>query len=316
MRVSTLAVPPHHQARHWQSVISDVYVPLEFRPAGRGGFQAELEVHRVDGLEVSTLRADPHAVVRAPEGTAADATHFVMLPRAGELVVEQDGRTAHLRPGDLASYDASRACVIASREPFDLTIVKVAAARFRRAGVPQPPRWASAVRIDRESPVGSLAAPYLLRLAELGREHERLGLGPTTVGLLASALAAVGSEPGTGRDVLRMRSEQLIQARLGDPSLDPSRMAAALHVSIRTLQTVFAEVGTSPARFLLAARLDRAAELLTGPDAAARTVTEVAHAVGITDTSQFSRSFKARHGCAPREFRLRESATRPALRSM
>ncbi|GAA1092057.1 helix-turn-helix domain-containing protein [Pseudonocardia alni] len=314
MRIDTSALAPHRQARHWQSVISDVYVPLEFRPHTAGSFAAELEVHRVDDLEVSTLRADPHAVVRAPDRDAA--TIFVMLPRSGVLHVEQDGRTAVLSPGDLASYDASRACLIESPEPFDLTVLKVPAERFRTAGFAAPPSWSTAVRIGAESPVGSLTAPFVLRLAELGRVHDHVGVRASTIALLAAALGSAGEDPGDARAVLRARATAVLRDRLGDPSLDPARIAAALHVSLRTLQVAFAEVGASPARELLAARLDRAADLLADP--AGRTVTEVAHAVGFGDPSQFSRSFKARHGASPRDWRdaLRESATAPARTHM
>ncbi|MBW0101090.1 helix-turn-helix domain-containing protein [Pseudonocardia sp. KRD291] len=316
MKMSTADVARPGRARHWQSVISDVYVPLEFRPrTGGAGFEAELEVNALDGVEFSRLRADPHAVVRSAGAIdrGAGAFVFVMLPRAGELVVEQDGRTARLRPGDLASYDTSRPCRIESGEPFDLTIAKLAVGAFRTAGFPAPPTSCTAVRVDRDSAIGSLASSYLVQLSELSRRRNDLGVGATTVSLLSTTFADLG---GTleRREALRRRAEGIVSDRLGDPALDPGRLAAALHVSLRTLQLAFSEVGQSPARFILDMRLGRAATLLADRGQAGRSVTEIAFTAGFGDSSQFSRAFKARLGCSPREYRLREYTNPGALR--
>ncbi|ALE83009.1 cupin domain-containing protein [Pseudonocardia sp. HH130629-09] len=246
MRIDTTSLEPHRQARHWQSVISDVYVPLEFRPHTTGSFAAGLEVHRVDDLEVSTLRADPHAVVRAPDRDAA--TIFVMPPRSGALHVEQDGRTALLQPGDLASYDASRACLIESREPFDLTVLKVPGERFRTAGFAVPPTWSTAVRIGAESPVGSLAAPYVQRLAELGRAHDRIGVRASTIALLAAALGSAGEDPRDARAVLRAGATAVLRDRLGDPSQFSRSFKARHGSSPRDWRDALRESATAPAR--------------------------------------------------------------------
>lgn len=317
MKMSTAAFARSVQARHWQSVIDDVYVPLEFRSGtGKTGFDAELEMHGLDGLEFSRLRADPHAVVRSTSaiGRGGDEVVFVMLPRAGSLCIEQDGRTASLRPGDLASYDASRPCLIESRERFDLTITRLPVSLFRSTGFPVPPPSCTAVRIDRESPVGSLASRYLVQLGDLSRQRDRLGMRATTVSLISTALGGLADDsPKLAREGLRLRAQGVVRDRLGDPALDPAHLAAALYVSLRTLQLAFADVGLSPARFILATRVDRAAHLLADPALAQRSVTEIAFAVGFDDSSQFSRAFKARHGCSPREYRMRECASRDAL---
>ncbi|MDN5914989.1 MAG: helix-turn-helix domain-containing protein [Pseudonocardia sp.] len=308
--MSTAGLARPGQARHWQSVISDVYVPLEFRPrTGEAGFEAELEMHGLDGFEFSRLRADPHAVVRSAGAIdrGADGFVFVMLPRAGELAVEQDGRAARLRPGDLASYDASRPCLIESREPFDLTIAKLAVGAFRSAGFPAPSSSCTAVRIDRDSAIGSLVSGYLVQLSDLSRRRDVLGVGTTTVSLLSTTFADLGG-PVERREALRRRAEGIVSDRLGDPALDPGRLAAALHVSLRTLQLAFSDVGLSPARFILDMRLNRAATLLADRGHTGRSVTEIAFTAGFGDSSQFSRAFKARLGCSPREYRLREYA--------
>ena len=85
-----------------------------------------------------------------------------------------------------------------------------------------------------------------------------------------------------GADGLRRRARVLIDDRFGDIGFNSAKMAAALGVSARYLQMVFAEVGTTPSRFLVARRLDAAAarlKCLDGP----RRITDIAmEAVSMT----------------------------------
>src|SRR5262249_20103010 len=62
------------------------------------------------------------------------------------------------------------------------------------------------------------------------------------------------------------------------------------------------EVGAAPYQYVLAFRLDRAAELLSS---GRRGVTEAAIAVGFEDPGRFARMFKERFGSAPSVFARR-----------
>lgn len=140
MKVSTRGAAPAQQVDHWQSVIDDVFVPLELKLARRdsAGFFAELEAHTADGIDFMRVRADPHIVDRSPSAIrrASSDVLFVMIPRRGQISVFQDGRHAELTVADMATYNAERPCVIASREPFDLTIAKIPLRHFARPGHP------------------------------------------------------------------------------------------------------------------------------------------------------------------------------------
>jgi AraC-like DNA-binding protein len=107
----------------------------------------------------------------------------------------------------------------------------------------------------------------------------------------------------TGRaDTLRRDAKAVIDARLGDLSFTSAGMPVALGVSARYLQMVFAEVGTTPSRYLIARRLDAAAARLRhlGPCS----VTDVALECGFNDLSYFSRAFRRRFGVPARAYRL------------
>lgn len=84
-------------------------------------------------------------------------------------------------------------------------------------------------------------------------------------------------------------------------------MARALHVSRKYLCSLLTrEIGISPKAYLIGRRVDVAAELLRHTT---MTVAEIAQEVGYDDYTQFSRIFRKRKGCSPRQFRKRSEAT-------
>jgi AraC family transcriptional regulator, positive regulator of tynA and feaB len=52
-------------------------------------------------------------------------------------------------------------------------------------------------------------------------------------------------------------------------------------------------------------RVSRAAKLLSAPEAADRSITDIAFACGFNDSSHFGRAFAARMGMAPSQWRKR-----------
>jgi AraC-like DNA-binding protein len=69
------------------------------------------------------------------------------------------------------------------------------------------------------------------------------------------------------------------------------------------VRDVFAAQGTTPGRYILARRLQRARVRLTDPTQKRRAISDIAYAAGFSDLSYFSRSFRAAYGHSPREAR-------------
>jgi AraC-like DNA-binding protein len=78
-------------------------------------------------------------------------------------------------------------------------------------------------------------------------------------------------------------------------------LAKAVHLSSGRLAHLFkSELGVSPQRYLNNIRLDKAKEHLELGDLS---VKEIAAEIGIASVSRFCRSFKARFGLTPNEYR-------------
>ncbi|BBI34256.1 hypothetical protein KCTCHS21_36550 [Cohnella abietis] len=97
-----------------------------------------------------------------------------------------------------------------------------------------------------------------------------------------------------------MQMIQVIESRFAEP-LTLGKLAEIFHGSPYHLQRTFKRIqGVSPAEYLLQTRISKARELLLNTTLS---VTEIALAVGIPNTSHFSTQFLSRVGCSPSLYR-------------
>lgn len=96
--------------------------------------------------------------------------------------------------------------------------------------------------------------------------------------------------------------QQHIRDNLSDPALTVLSTSEALFMSVRYVQKVFAQAGSTPRKWLVECRMAEARRLLRNTELP---VSEVARRVGYRDTSQFSRGFKTRTGRSPSVYRMR-----------
>ena len=117
---------------------------------------------------------------------------------------------------------------------------------------------------------------------------------------LWEAVRAEARQPATlaHRQGLMTRIHGFIRENASDPALDPAAVARAHHISVRLLQALFAESGSSPARFIRDERLIEARRLLdTG-----ESISRAGALSGFPDPGTFTRAFPRRFGCTPSTF--------------
>jgi transcriptional regulator GlxA family with amidase domain len=89
--------------------------------------------------------------------------------------------------------------------------------------------------------------------------------------------------------------------------LDKGYLAHLLHLSIRTLERRFRSAfGISPLQYQRKLRMHQACELLVTTD---RAITEIAHDLGYSDHSHFTREFRRSHDLPPLAYRQRWTRT-------
>jgi acetamidase/formamidase/AraC-like DNA-binding protein len=98
-----------------------------------------------------------------------------------------------------------------------------------------------------------------------------------------------------------------IERRLDDPDLTPARIAQSEGISERYLQKLFEGVNDNFSHYVRERRLQRAWSDLGNPAEGQHTISEIAYRYGFADSAHFSRTFRARFGLSPREFRQQEA---------
>lgn len=110
----------------------------------------------------------------------------------------------------------------------------------------------------------------------------------------AAAVAADRTVPDRVRD--------LIEALLPTGRCSAEQVAKSLGVDRRTVHRRLADSGLTFSAMLCAKRMQLAEQLLANPSLS---MTEISGRLGFTETSSFSRWFRAEFGCSPREWRRR-----------
>jgi AraC family transcriptional regulator, positive regulator of tynA and feaB len=119
--------------------------------------------------------------------------------------------------------------------------------------------------------------------------------------LVGALFAPSDPAPARHSDKLFMRVRGIIQDGFADPALDPCGVAARAGISLRYLQKLFTQRGSTCSEFIYSFRLDYAAHLLQRQSAvgASQALREIAYASGFRDYHHFARKFRQRFGHAP-----------------
>jgi AraC-like DNA-binding protein len=275
-------------------------------------FFAEIRADSAGEVRCATYSSVAQIVTRSPRNiTHRPADMFTLgVQLAGHGFGSQDGRDLVLRPGDLVLYDMTR--------PFRLTF----SGSFARTTLIFPRaallgRLGAAERFIGRSIDGTVGVGGVLSL--LARElPSRLDTIPDSVrqrvadnllDLIATALLSdcEGALLSTGMTLVR--AKLWIETHLGE-ALSAERIAGAFRLSARHLNRLFEREGTSLMRYVWDRRLARCHRDVTDPAMRGRPVGEIAFAAGFNDLSHFSRAYRARYGCAPRDARRAAVAAR------
>jgi AraC family transcriptional regulator of adaptative response / methylphosphotriester-DNA alkyltransferase methyltransferase len=142
----------------------------------------------------------------------------------------------------------------------------------------------------------------------LGQSRARVGYAVRNFFRRSPVLDGMTPRYGTEerrRHVYRDALEVIARQYATDLQIDD--VARAVACSRRQMQRVFAEIGNTSFRELLAtARMFEARRLLARPDVQ---IQEVAARVGYHHSTQFSKSFRRRFGVSPRGYRRRVLAS-------
>ncbi|MFG2953398.1 helix-turn-helix domain-containing protein [Streptomyces sp. NPDC048291] len=307
---SVRSMPGSERLEHWQEEVFRTFVPLRITLPKGEPFSGTISTDRLGPLQATTVDCDRGRVDRTPRLIARASADYVYvgLQRSGHAHVDQDARSAELRPGDVALYDTTRPYTLRFPQRFRTQVLLVP-----RSLLPQTEgelQRVTATSLPRDDGLGQVVLPFLRSVADRAPDitptaAERLAAN--AVDLVGTLLAEhLGRDPQDtvgGSLALLLRVKAFIDRHLADPDLTLAHIAREHRISVRYLHKLFESESTTAARWIQRRRLDECRSELSRRSPVTPTVAAVARRWGFTNAAHFSRAFRAAYGTSPSAWR-------------
>lgn len=326
--LSTAEVDPRDRLSYWSDMVCDTYVELACEvPADKTIIEGSIANSQVATLSLSQVTATAQRVHRTPAKIrqSSDDYFLVSIQTSGHCVVAQDGREACLVPGDFALYDSTRPYTLSFERDFQQYVLMFPG-RLLRTELPDTERL-TARTVAGQRGAGHLMISMIGALADnidMLASESACAIADSVRQILIAGLSTLPAAKRAPLSQLRAYHLECIKAcvreRLRDPTLTVASIAAELKMSPSTLHRSWDAETCSLAESIWALRLDAAYRDLCDPGLVGRSVSEIAFSWGFNDAAHFSRAFRMRFGCTPRDARQRATggvtapSTRPAIK--
>ena len=308
---STDSVPERERLAYWIDATYDTYLPLEFDVCSSSeAFYGHIEAEQLSTLSISKITTSPQTVRRTSSKIAqsTDDRFLVSIQISGNAVVRQDGRQAILRPGDFVLYSSARPYDLVFREPIKQLVVMMPArvVRSRLRCVDD----LTACRAEPGGGAGKLMLTVIrsvLKTIDTVEQIAAPAVAASIENIVVAGLCTLNARHAESfSDPLFLRREKIkahVLDNLREPDLSVDSIAAHFGISASSVHRAFAEQSVTPMSWAWSLRLDGARREMGDPNYANLSITDIAYGWGFSDSSHFSRAFRARFGCCPRDLR-------------
>src|SRR5258708_1022185 len=298
--------PPHVDYEAWKDLIRTMggrFNPEGIEPKAFTGWVRPISLY---GLTAAEVGSNARRVERTHRDVRLDGAdhYFAIFQVAGQSAMTHNEEVVRFDVGDVALVDVARpatffasnageswgfgALVLARRSLVSHLGFEPRGGLYRRSGT----------------------APGRLLLDLIRNSGEGEGSTPSAADsymrfsvydLVGALFAPNDPAPSGHANKLFMRVRDVITDGFADPNFGPCEAAARVGFSLRYLQKMFTERGSTCSEFIYSFRLDHAARLLQRRAAlrVSQYLSEIAYACGFRDYKHFARKFHRRFGQTP-----------------
>ncbi|MFB6448028.1 helix-turn-helix domain-containing protein [Bradyrhizobium tunisiense] len=311
---NTAGVRPDEQFAYYREAICQAFMNLTPEPAAATGFPASVEHVRLGDAAINRVSFPEHVVRRSAADIAASnrSCFYLNLKLAGRCRIKQGDREISLSPGQVGIFDSDRQFALLHDRGPQLRVASFwVPTETLRERLPASFDVAAA-RVSDDPFVGHLIVETARTLsggAMRMSEDEGVRLFRALIELVAVSLSrrsrAGAAESESLADATALALKRAIHRRFREPGLVVADVADAVGISERYVHKLLARSGSSFTDYVIDHRLDGIARDLGDPAMADRAIGAIAFDWGFSDLSHFSRRFKQRFGCRPRDWRAR-----------
>jgi AraC family transcriptional activator of tynA and feaB len=301
--------PPHLDFETWKELIR--MIGGRFNPEGIDptAFTGSARAISVCGLTAAEVGSNAHRVERTHRDVRLDGVdHYVAIfHTAGRSAMTHNEEAVRFDAGDVVLVDAARPATFFNSEScFNSVSWKCVALLLPRQALVSHLGFEPRGGLHRRN--GTVVGRLLLDLILNSVDAEESMPSPAdsymrlaVYDLVGALFAPDDSASSRHADELFMRVRGVIRDGFADPDFGPREAAARAGISLRYLQKLFTQRGSTCNEFIYSFRLDHAAHLLQrrATLGSSQALGEIAYACGFRDYSHFARRFRHRFGHAP-----------------
>ena len=310
----TDSVVERERFSYYREAVCEAFMDLAPELKERDGFYAEIESVPLGDGAINRVDSSPHDVICSSHevSRAPRECYYLNLQLAGQCVITQGDNDIHLKTGQVGIFSSSK--------PFRIELISGRASDVASFWVPRErmdqvtlteDRF-DGVHLSNYSSLGQLLVTTM-QTALAGRKtlnHDErkvlfetiLNLVPLTAGQHTSDDDASGNAIASATQLSLLR---YIDRALDDPELSVSKVASSFRISKRYLHKLLEPLGTSFSKYVLGKRLELVSLDLCCNQLRQHKISTIVYRRGFSDLSYFNKTFKARYGMTPTEFRRR-----------
>ncbi len=299
---------PRERFERFATAVENVFSPMHVQPFGASvdAFQGTLESTTIGGLRLARVATSALTVSRSvgDVGRLVEAPYLIKFQMKGESIWQQRRGATRLRPGDFVIASMSEPYRLELRDAYEMHVLALSPTVLRSL-TPDPDQFLGVRMPAEEADCGLLSSVVAQVVSRMSRLREPMvsRIQSNLLDLLGAVLATRVSPGHLSSTEKLVQIKAYIEHHLHDRRLGPSMIAAAFHISIRSVHGLFVTEPLSVGRYIRARRVELARQrILSRIQADAPSLTHIALDCGFFDLSHMTRSFREQFGATPGEY--------------
>ena len=310
-RLRTTDLPVEDRFAVWLDMATRAHVPTLVETSHRPNFVASIESRAFGAIQVSHLTHPPLQARRTPAMVRGGDVDVLLIShiQSGSLTVHGDRDEVTAEAGTVLVVDTSRPATVVNQSTVVDTVVTLPTPMLGLRRAHLDAMLARPVLAGHG--IGGLLAHVMNDLVRNGGTYESAVATTLTTTILDLVRAAARLTIGSRRPVDTAERDRIrrlgiysyIRTHLTNPDLTPDAVAAAHGISVRQLNRILQDDGTSPSAWIRRERLERCRRELLDPLTAALPIAAIGSRWGFADPVTFNRAFQREYGIPPGEYR-------------